>query len=263
MLATSGLTPCRLRLIGLIPKNLKVFFNNKNRKHRSVNYQAWEKILLVRVGAKLRRAMHHVGPIFMRRIAFSGSILLALACLLGTAAAQDQPSLQNSVVEPPSRSETDCPFKAGNWVLSGYASAAVGKSSHQVYAGHVGLGYHFTDCLSLNLEAIGYLVDHARKSGGGGIGLVPRWHFLVRDKWSLYLDGGWGFVYTRDTLRDPGTHFNFTVQAGPGATYRFSDRFNAMMGYRWFHVSNARIRGKNRNVGFDSPMLYLGVMSIF
>jgi hypothetical protein len=109
------------------------------------------------------------------------------------------------------------PFAAGQWLLMGYGSAAVGKTSHQVYAGHVGLGYHFIDNLSLNLEGVGYFVDHAHNSGGGGVDLLPRWHYLARDNCSLYLDGGWGFIYTSDTLRDPGTHFNFTVQGGAGA----------------------------------------------
>ena len=119
------------------------------------------------------------------------------------------------------------------------------------------------DHLALNVEVVGYYVDHSHNTGGGGVDLLPRWHFLARGNWSLYLDYGWGFIYTRDTLRDPGTHFNFTVQAGLGATYRATDRLHPMIGYRWFHISNARIRGKERNVGFDSPMFYIGAMSPF
>lgn len=163
----------------------------------------------------------------------------------------------------PAPSTASGPFSAPRWTLSGYGSAAVGKTSHQVYAGHFGLGYYFIDNLALNAEAVGYYIDHAHDSGGGGLNLLPRWHYLVRDPWSLYLDGGWGFIYTRHTLRDPGTHFNFTLQAGLGGTYRFSERMHGMLGYRWFHISNARIRGKNRNVGFDSPMFYFGLMSPF
>jgi opacity protein-like surface antigen len=155
------------------------------------------------------------------------------------------------------------PFAAGKRVVTGYGSAGAGKASHRVYAGHVGLGYYLVDNLALNIEGVGYFVDHAHNSAGGGLDLLPRWHYLAQDNWSMYLDGGCGFIYTSDTLSDPGTHFNFTLQGGAGATYNLTDRLAAMFGARWFHISNARIRGKNRNVGLDSPIFYVGVMSPF
>ena len=157
----------------------------------------------------------------------------------------------------------DGSFAKGRWILLGYGAAAVGKTSRKVYAGNIGFGYHIIDNFSLNLEAGGYFIDHARDTGGGGVDMLLRWHPLHGRDWSLYLDGGPGFIYSRRTLRDPGTHFNFTVQGGPGATYKLTDRLHSMGGMRWFHVSNARIRGKNRNVGFDSPMFYLGLMLPF
>jgi lipid A 3-O-deacylase len=209
------------------------------------------------------------GWIAFGRLILIGILGLGLFMGLPPAAAQSQPetanaeALSNPPSPAPAPSQPDCAFAAGKWVVSGYGSAALGKSSHQVYAGQVGLGYYFFDDLALNVEGVGYFVDHANDTGGGGVNLLPRWHFLARPQWSLYLDGGWGFIYTRDTLREPGTHFNFTVQGGLGATYRISDRIHPMLGFRWFHISNARIRGKDRNVGFDSPMFYLGVMSPF
>lgn len=151
-------------------------------------------------------------------------------------------------------------FPAGTWSLYGYGAAAVGKTSRKVYTGNLGVGYHVIDDFSLNLQTAGYFIDHARNTGGGGLDMLFRWHPLHGRAWSLYMDGGPGFIYTRKTLRDPGTHFNFTVQGGMGATYKLTDRLRSMAGIRWFHISNARIRGKNRNVGFDSPMFYLGLM---
>jgi hypothetical protein len=78
------------------------------------------------------------------------------------------------------------PFAAGRWLLSGYGSAAVGTGD-RVFAGHVGLGYYFIDNISLNLEGVGYVIEHANTTTGGGLDLVPRWHYLKRDHWSLYL----------------------------------------------------------------------------
>lgn len=151
-------------------------------------------------------------------------------------------------------------FPAGTWNIHGYGAAAAGKTRRKVYAGNIGLGYHVIDNLSLNLKVGGYFIDHARNTGGGGMDTLLRWHPLHGRHWSLYLDGGPGFMYSRKTLREPGTQFNFTVQGGMGATYKLTDRLHSMGGIRWFHISNARIRGKNRNVGFDSPMFYIGLM---
>ena len=155
------------------------------------------------------------------------------------------------------------PFTAEKWTLVSYGSAAVGKTSRKVYAGHVGLGYYMIDGVSINLEGAGYFIDQANDTGAGGVDLLPRWHYLQGDNWSLYVDGGPGIIYSNKRMGDSGTHFNFTLQAGLGMTYSLNERIMPITGFRWFHISNARIKGEERNVGFDSPMFYLGVMMPF
>lgn len=172
------------------------------------------------------------------------------------------PSAPESTPQSQTAQSVKTPFRSGSWNIYLYGGAALGKTSHRVYTGNIGLGYHVVDDFSLNIEAGGYFIDHARDTGGGGLDTLLRWHPLRGRGWSLYLDGGPGFIYTRHTLRDPGTHFNFTVQDGMGATYKLTGRLHFMAGMRWFHISNARIRGKSRNVGFDSPMFYFGAMMV-
>jgi hypothetical protein len=199
------------------------------------------------------------------------AILILLPC--GKSAAEEPLRALQNADRPPeetggrmpgeprgSGGSVETAFRGGAWHVYGYGAAAVGKTSRRLYAGNLGLGYHLVDDLSFNLEAGGYFVDHARDTGGGGLDVLFRWHPLKVDDWSLYLDGGPGFIYTRRTLRQPGTHFNFTVQGGAGAAIDIAGPFLAMGGMRWFHISNARLRGKNRNVGFDSPMFYVGLM---
>lgn len=152
-------------------------------------------------------------------------------------------------------------FARGRWILAGYGSGTAGKSSRNVYAAHFGLGYHVIDNLSLNLEATGYFIKQAKDTGGVGLDIVPRWHFLRGDRWSLYLDGGAGVMYTEGPLRSPGTKFNFALQGGLGMSYNFTERLIPVVGLRWFHISNARIQGEDRNVGFDAPMIYFGFIA--
>lgn len=155
------------------------------------------------------------------------------------------------------------PFTSGRWTLVGYGSAAVGKTARKIYAGHVGLGYYFVDNLSVNLEAVGYFIDQKNETSAGSLDLLPRWHYLRSRNLSLYLDASAGLIYSDKRLGESGTHFNFTLQGGLGATYDLTEGFIPMTGVRWLHISNARLQGKDRNVGFDSPMFYLGVMTPF
>ncbi|MEX0806915.1 MAG: acyloxyacyl hydrolase [Candidatus Binatia bacterium] len=155
------------------------------------------------------------------------------------------------------------PFAAGKWLFTGYGSAAVGKTSRQIYAARWGLGYHVANDLSLNLEGVGYLINQERNTGAIGLDLLPRWHYLRSERWSMYADGGGGVIYSGKRMGNSGTHFNFTLQGGVGATYDAGHQITPMAGIRWFHISNARIQGKARNVGFDSPLLYLGLMFPF
>lgn len=174
----------------------------------------------------------------------------------GTAVAEGR---EREGVRPKSKD----PFAAGQWTIYGYGSGAAGKSARKVYAGHVGLGYYFLDNVSLNLETAGYFIEQSNDTGGAGLNLASRWHYWRGTEWSLYFDGGAGLMHTRDTLRDPGTHFNFTLQGGMGVTYDLTERLMPMTGLRWFHISNARIQGKDHNVGFDSPMFYIGLILPF
>ncbi|MBI4524099.1 MAG: acyloxyacyl hydrolase [Deltaproteobacteria bacterium] len=154
-------------------------------------------------------------------------------------------------------------FAAGTRNITIYPSAAAGKSGRKIYAGHVGLGYYVIDNLSINLEGVGYGIDQDNDTGAVGLDLLPRWHYMRAADWSLYLDGGAGIIYSNNRLGESGTHFNFTLQGGLGVTYHLTGNLIPITGLRWFHISNARIQGKDRNVGFDSPMFYLGLMKPF
>ena len=64
--------------------------------------------------------------------------------------------------------------------------------------------------------------------------------------------------FTERTLR-----LNFDLQPGAGATYRLSHYTMWQGGFRWHHLSNAQIRGRAHNFGYDGPMLYIKLMRSF
>jgi hypothetical protein len=166
----------------------------------------------------------------------------------------------------------------GSWRW--YLSAGWGKevdSSHDefvIFGG--GVSYFIVDDLSLNFELNGLYWDQESSTGfpdahdawGINFNLLLRWHFLARDRWSLYADGGAGFMGTTERVPGPdrddsdgGTYFNFTPQAGVGASFEVAANARVLTGVRWHHVSNART-SKN-NPGRDSLMIYAGVSFAF
>lgn len=94
---------------------------------------------------------------------------------------------------------------------------------------------------------------------GLNLGLILRWHFVREEAWSLYVDGGAGFLVTsEDVPADGGSQFNFTPQVGGGATFRMRNQEHLMVGLRWHHISNAELYPPNP--GRDSILLYVGYM---
>lgn len=157
------------------------------------------------------------------------------------------------------------PFDKGSRLFNLYGGAATTDETGDVYTINFGAGYFFLDNVSINLDA--NVAYGARKDAedalGGGLDLLFRWHFLRLDRFSTYVDGGAGIVAFEHEFPEGGTNFNFTLQAGFGATFQLNEDLILMGGLKWYHISNARTEGIENNIGFDSAMIYGGIMLPF
>ncbi len=99
----------------------------------------------------------------------------------------------------------------------------------------------------------------AGHDGGVLVGLAPilRWHFLRRDRWTLFAELGVGAAWTTVEIPESGTRFNFTPQAGVGATWAVDDDWRLRVALGWYHMSNART-GRS-NPGLDAVAVTIGV----
>jgi hypothetical protein len=129
-------------------------------------------------------------------------------------------------------------------------------------AAAIGAGYYFKDNQSWNFQLAGYDLqqDGQDDKWGGSFDILYRNHFLSRDPWTVFIDGGAGIFWADDPFPAGGTHQNFTLQAGFGVTRRVSDSMHLMGAARWFHVSNARKEGRERNPHTDGIGLFVGLM---
>ncbi len=128
-----------------------------------------------------------------------------------------------------------------------------------------GFSYFMVENLSLELELN---VIYYNQLGPDGVGfnfnLLGRWHFLAKERWSLYAELGAGMQVTTAKVPGPsadyptgGGYFSFTPQAGVGASFEIAHDTRLLTGVRVQHVSNARTT--ESNPGRNSLMFYVQV----
>ncbi len=107
-------------------------------------------------------------------------------------------------------------------------------------------------------------------TGGISGSMLFRWHALHADNydWSLFFDAGIGLLAGFDEVPDGGTEFNFLPRLGGGFTTALGDNRDGqaprlMLGARWHHISNARIKGDDRNPARDSLAGYVAIVFPF
>ena len=151
------------------------------------------------------------------------------------------------------------------WMLQVGGAFEVRDSDNRFMLLGGGVSYFITDDLSLDLELNGmYFDQNGDDASGVNIALLLRWHFVARDTWSIYLDGGAGVLETTRKVPgsspqepDGGSRFNFTPQAGGGFTLALDEHTRFFAGIRWYHISNAQLF--EDNPGRDHIYLYAGV----
>lgn len=161
------------------------------------------------------------------------------------------------------------------------APLAFGTKGTQYFTIGPGIANNFADAIDVNLRfAWSYFIVNnvefstelnawyfnqpVEDSFGINPAFVFRWHFITRERWSLFTDAGIGLLFTTDDTPDGGTSFNFTPRVGGGFTYALDDEGTRLqVGLRWHHISNARIEGDSDNPARDGFVLYAGIMIPF
>lgn len=188
------------------------------------------------------------------------------AWAVARARAADAPA--NTAPAPSQPSRLPAAFPKGTWDLEAGGSFAwefYPYDHEKIATGSIGVGYYLADDFSATLRVP---VSHVRQPETRdatmvGLDLQLRYHFLQRDRFTLFGDLIGGLAQATHEVPPGGTFFNFTVQGGIGATWRIADHVDLVGGFHVFHLSNAAIRGINRNPDLNAAQPYLGVMFTF
>ena len=94
----------------------------------------------------------------------------------------------------------------------------------------------------------------------GGLGMSPffTWNMINSKRLRLSFDGGVGPVLFFHPFPNGGTRFNFTTTYSIELEYK-TNTLNYALGGRNTHISNAEIKGRERNIGFDGAGIYAAV----
>jgi hypothetical protein len=164
-------------------------------------------------------------------------------------------------------------FPKGTWdlALHGAYHETERKGDETVASATVSAGYYFADRLSVRGELVGYGLDNkpgpsladADDALGIGVNAGLRYQFIEYRRLTLFVEGYTGVLYSDHDFPEDGTHLNFTLQGGLGATFRLADDVHLFGGVRHLHISNARLRGEDENPSFDGPGAYVGLLFRF
>ncbi len=151
------------------------------------------------------------------------------------------------------------------WFVQAGGAVEVKETENIFLLGGGGFSYFIVDDLSLEIEfnLMGFS-QQGDNAFGVNFTLLMRWHFLVSETWSLYVDGGAGMLGTTAIVPgksvdqpEGGANFNFTPQAGAGVTFEVAENVRFFGGVRLYHISNANTH--ESNTARDSLFMYAGV----
>ena len=156
-------------------------------------------------------------------------------------------------------------FAKGSRSWSAISGVSYDESLGEIYFTQGMVRHYLADDVAIEYGGMVGYADMRRTPSGvlGGPELGMSWHFARSERWSMYLEGLVGAVLQQHPLAVNTLRFNFDLQPGGGATYRLDERTMLQGGFCWHHLSNAQVRGRAHNFGYDGPTLYLGLERAF
>jgi len=149
------------------------------------------------------------------------------------------------------------------WTVGGLGGASVNNGDASA-AAFVGASTFLAEDFEFSLDlTVWYLgEDDPAGDDAAAINFNPklRYHFIHEEDYTLFAEAGVGLLLATEEAPEGGSEFNFTPQAGVGATFPLSggpDRL--VVGVNWRHFSNANVFGSDKNPGRDDLVAYVAV----
>jgi hypothetical protein len=189
--------------------------------------------------------------------------LLVMAVLVLAAGAKADTLIPTTVVSPSDNGDSTVMFPRGLRLVTLYGGIAEQPTGlrEQLAFCTAGLNYYFADNWAFGFEFTGLGAAQAEDDiAAGGAGIILRTHVWSNQRLSIYGDIALGMLEADNRIPPSGTDFNFTMQSGVGTAIRLNQHTDFMVGIRYFHLSNARQHGPDRNPSLNGIEGYAGIM---
>jgi hypothetical protein len=124
-----------------------------------------------------------------------------------------------------------------------------------------GVGYSFFNNMALMLDVTGYGFSEGHSNGAAvGVALGLRHQMFSVGKTQVFLEVYGGEIEASNNIPMGGTHLNDNLQFGFGIDRPITGNLYWEGGARYYHISNARSEGPDRNPSFNGVQGFLGLM---
>jgi hypothetical protein len=158
---------------------------------------------------------------------------------------------------------TQPPPDAHRWTAELLGTALDDVNGRHVVMGGVtgGVGYYIFDNLAINLDVTGYGYNEGHSDGAAaGITLGLRHQLFTLYRNRVFVDVSGGEIEASNNLPMGGTHLNDTLEVGLGVARPIAENVDLMVGVRYFHLSNARSEGAERNPSINAVQGVVGLI---
>jgi hypothetical protein len=124
-----------------------------------------------------------------------------------------------------------------------------------------GVGYFIFDNLAIDLDVTGYGYNEGRSSGAAaGVTLGLRHQLFTVYQSKVFADISGGEIEASNNLPVGGTHLNDTLEVGLSVMHPIATNVDLMVGVCYFHLSNARSEGADRNPSINAVQGVVGLV---
>lgn len=144
------------------------------------------------------------------------------------------------------------------WTIKGQYGLQVSDTGNSEASIGLGMQWFIVDDFAFAPEVnLWGFFQEGEDAVGGSLDLMFQWHVLKGETWTIFGDFGCGLLGTNHSVPSDGSQFNFTPQAGVGATFDIGSDRRWVLGVKWHHISNASLYANNP--GRDSVVIYTGL----